>query len=486
MAYFDNASTTYPKPYCVYDFMDSFYRSSGANAGRGNYKLAQSAGALIGDTRKKIQELLHCQAKQVVFEPTATIALNIIIQGIIEKGAVNIYISPFEHNAVTRTLHHFEEQEKIKITQLTVSKGMVYDLEKIRYQFDTVKPDFVIVSHASNVFGLIAPVEDIFALAKKYEAITLVDMAQTAGLVDLNVGLTTIDFAVFAGHKTLYGPTGISGFVMNPAVKFPAVIFGGTGYESANQDMPEDLPQKYEMGTQDIAGIAGLNAALGWSAQVTIDAIRKKEAENRKKLIDLLSRYSYIKIIGNYDSCNYVGIVSCIIEGISSDSAGPVFDRCGIAVRTGLQCAPLAHQFMGTFPAGTIRFSVNYFTTDKDFAELEQALKWHQDRYRFCLYLLPYQKFLDSFHLPKQQWLPSDIHVAQHLLVFLLLPELQKNYSSLAIYFHKQALLLPVESLYMMRHRLLMQPVLPRMNTMIMRKETMRLYSIELLSLIRI
>lgn len=376
MAYFDNASTTYPKPYCVYDFMDSFYRSSGANAGRGNYKLAQSAGALIGDTRKKIQELLHCQAKQVVFEPTATIALNIIIQGIIEKGAVNIYISPFEHNAVTRTLHHFEEQEKIKITQLTVSKGMVYDLEKIRYQFDTVKPDFVIVSHASNVFGLIAPVEDIFALAKKYEAITLVDMAQTAGLVDLNVGLTTIDFAVFAGHKTLYGPTGISGFVMNPAVKFPAVIFGGTGYESANQDMPEDLPQKYEMGTQDIAGIAGLNAALGWSAQVTIDAIRKKEAENRKKLIDLLSRYSYIKIIGNYDSCNYVGIVSCIIEGISSDSAGPVFDRCGIAVRTGLQCAPLAHQFMGTFPAGTIRFSVNYFTTDKDFAELEQALDY--------------------------------------------------------------------------------------------------------------
>lgn len=192
MAYFDNASTTYPKPYCVYDFMDSFYRSSGANAGRGNYKLAQSAGALIGDTRKKIQELLHCQAKQVVFEPTATIALNIIIQGIIEKGAVNIYISPFEHNAVTRTLHHFEEQEKIKITQLTVSKGMVYDLEKIRYQFDTVKPDFVIVSHASNVFGLIAPVEDIFALAKKYEAITLVDMAQTAGLVDLNVGLIDV------------------------------------------------------------------------------------------------------------------------------------------------------------------------------------------------------------------------------------------------------------------------------------------------------
>lgn len=376
MAYFDNAATTYPKPDCVYDFMDSFYRTSGANAGRGNYKFAQSAESLIGDTRKKIQVLLHCQAKQVVFEPTATIALNIIIQGIIEGGAVNIYISPFEHNAVTRTLHHFEEQGKIKVNQLTVSNDMVYDIERIRYQFDTDKPDFVIVSHASNVFGLIAPVEDIFALAKKYDAITLVDMSQSAGLVDLNVGLTTIDFAVFAGHKTLYGPTGVSGFVMNPAVKFPSVIFGGTGYESANQNMPEDLPQKYEMGTLNIVGIAGLNAALGWTLNLTIDAIREKEAENRRRLIELLGRYSYIKIIGNYELCNYVGIVSCIIEGISSDSAGPVFDRCGIAVRTGLHCAPLAHQFMGTFPAGTIRFSVNYFTTDKDFEELKQALDY--------------------------------------------------------------------------------------------------------------
>ena len=313
MAYFDNAATTYPKPDCVYDFMDSFYRTSGANAGRGNYKLAQSAGALIGDTRKKIQELLHCQAKQVVFEPTATIALNIIIQGIIEKGAVNIYISPFEHNAVTRTLHHFEELGKIKVNQLTVSKEMVYDLERIRYQFDTVKPDFVIVSHASNVFGLIAPVEDIFALAKKYDAITLVDMAQTAGLVDLNVGLTTIDFAVFAGHKTLYGPTGISGFVMNPSVKFPAVIFGGTGYDSSNQDMPNRLPEKYEMGTLNTSGIAGLNAALKWIKETTIEKLWEKDQINRQKLIDVLSGYDFISIVGDNDDNEYVGIVSCLI-----------------------------------------------------------------------------------------------------------------------------------------------------------------------------
>ena len=139
---------------------------------------------------------------------------------------------------------------------------MVYDLEKIRYQFDTVKPDFVIVSHASNVFGLIAPVEDIFALAKKYEAITLVDMAQTAGLVDLNVGLTTIDFAVFAGHKTLYGPFGIGGFINVSAVPLDTFIVGGTGSDSLNLEMPSGNETRYESSSSNIVAIAGLNAAL--------------------------------------------------------------------------------------------------------------------------------------------------------------------------------------------------------------------------------
>lgn len=310
MAYFDNAATTYPKPECVYQKMDEFYRSSGASVGRGNYKLAQSAASLIGETRMLIQELLHCPAKQVVFEPTATIALNIIIQGIVQTGISNVYTSPFEHNAVTRTLHHFEKKGVIKVYQLAVSDSMQYDLERIRYQFDTIKPELVIISHASNVVGLVAPVEDIFILAKKYNAVTLVDMAQTAGLVDLNVGLSTIDFAVFAGHKTLYGPTGISGFVMNPIVKFPAILFGGTGYESANQDMPESIPQKYEMGTLNISGIAGLNAALKWEREETIKRIWQVEQEHRERLVNLLEQYPFIKIIGNKPNNKYVGIVS--------------------------------------------------------------------------------------------------------------------------------------------------------------------------------
>ena len=374
MTYFDNAATTFPKPECVYDFMNAFYRKSGANAGRGNYGMAESAGALIKDTRRRLQALLRCESKQVIFTPTATIALNIIIQGMIKKGAKNIYISPFEHNAVTRTLHNFDKQGTIAVRQLEVKQSLAYDIERIRYQFDAVKPDMLIVSHASNVLGLVAPVEELCSLAKEYEAYTLIDMSQTAGLVDLQVGLNTIDFAVFAGHKTLYGPTGISGFVMKPDIEMPAVIFGGTGFESANQDMPQSLPERYEMGTGNIVGIAGLNAALKWLAEEGLDNIWKKEEEHRKRLLDILQGYDFLRVVGNNTQQKFVGIISCVMDGISSDSAGGIFDRYGIAVRTGLQCAPLAHKFLGTYPAGTIRFSVGYFTSDDDFEALEMAL----------------------------------------------------------------------------------------------------------------
>ena len=374
MAYFDNAATTYPKPENVYDFMDKFYRMSGANAGRGNYGLAESAGKMIGETRELVNGLLHCPAKQTVFTPSATIALNIILQGLLKLGVKRVYISPFEHNAVTRVLHAYEEAGSIKVYELSVMPDLRYDLERIRYQFDENKPDLVVVSHASNVIGLIAPIEDIFEIAKKHGAYTVADMSQTAGLVDCNVGLATFDFAVFAGHKTLYGPTGASGVVMNPEIKMPAVIFGGTGVESENQDMPEGLPQRFEMGTLNVSGIAGLHAALKWNKELGIDAISEREKSNRKKLLSVLDNYSWIRPVGCVEGRDYVGIVSCLIDGISSDSAGTIFSERGIAVRTGLQCAPLAHKFIKTFPAGTVRFSVGYFTSEEDFEELQNSL----------------------------------------------------------------------------------------------------------------
>lgn len=374
MAYFDNAATTYPKPECVYSFMDEFYRNHGGSAGRGNYALANSAKGVVEETRDLLKELLHCPAKQVIFTPTATIALNMIIQGVILMGVRNVYISPFEHNAVTRTLHCFEQSGQISVTVLSVSDSLQYDFPRIRYQFEGLKPDLIIISHASNVIGLVSPVEEIFSLGKTYGAVTLVDMAQTAGLVDLDVGLETVDFAVFAGHKTLMGPTGISGFIMNSDFELPPVLFGGTGYDSANQQMPDSMPERYEMGTLNIAGVAGLNAALKWIKSQSVSELFREEAKRRRRLIELLNAYDFIKIIGNIEGRKYVGIVSVLITGISSDSAGSIFAEREISVRTGLQCAPKAHQFLGTYPAGTIRFSVNSLTDDRDFKALRDAL----------------------------------------------------------------------------------------------------------------
>ena len=374
MAYFDNAATTFPKPEEVYSFMNSFYRNNGGNAGRGSYSIAKTAAGLISDTRTRLMNLLHCDAKQVIFCPSATIALNMILQGLLKQNVKNVYITPFEHNAVTRILHRYEQENGLKVEKLAVSNELQFDLERIRYQFASIKPDLVIMSHVSNVIGLITPVAEICSLAKEYNSTTVIDMAQSAGLVDLNVGLESIDFAVFAGHKTLYGPTGISGFIMKPGYNLPVVLMGGTGYDSANQNMPNSLPERYEMGTLNISGIAGLNAALSWIQETGIPALYDAEKKNRERLLDLFHQYDFLRIVGNHESSKCVGIVSCLIDGISSDSAGTIFFERGISVRTGLQCAPVAHQFLGTYPAGTIRFSTSYFTSDDDFAELREAL----------------------------------------------------------------------------------------------------------------
>ena len=389
MAYFDNAATTFPKPKCVYDFMDSFYREHGGSAGRGNHSLSISAGKLISETRGRLQKILHCENKQIVFTPSATISLNMILQGLISSGKIRtVYISPFEHNAVTRVLHHFEKSEKIKVEVLPISEGLLYDPDKIEKSFKKQKPDLLVVSHASNVIGLVSPVEKICFLSKKYECTNVIDMAQTAGLVDLNAGLKTIDFAVFAGHKTLYGPTGASGFAMKNNFDLQPVLFGGTGFESANQDMPDAIPQRYEMGTSNIAGIAGLYAATGWILETGIDELWQREQEHRKRLLEILSRYDFVKIVGDchtdsysalVSESQYAGIVSCVIEGLPSDTASSVLSEQGVAVRSGLQCAPLAHKTLGTFPAGTVRFSTSYFTSDGDFAELERVLEYFKE-----------------------------------------------------------------------------------------------------------
>lgn len=374
--YFDNAATTFPKPQEVYDFMDSFYRTCGGNAGRGQYKQAADSTKIISETRELLKELLQSPNKDVVFTPSATIALNMIIQGLVRNSKIkNVWISPFEHNAVTRVLESLKKSEQIKVSVLPIDESFQYDFELINQQFQESKPEMIILSHGSNVCGFLNPVEKLCEIAKSFNAITILDMAQTAGLVPLNVGNNNIDFAVFAGHKTLLGPFGISGFVKNKTTKLPTFLFGGTGVESANQDMPEEMPYKYEMGSHNIQAIAGLHEALKWWISNT-DSIRQKEKENHQKLYDLLSSYDFIKIVGCKDFEKSIGVISCLFDNYTADEIGNVLDEKDVAVRTGLQCSPLAHKTLGTFPAGTVRFSVQYYTSASDFEGLKKALDY--------------------------------------------------------------------------------------------------------------
>lgn len=381
--YFDNAATTFPKPECVYAFMDSFYRKHGGNAGRGQYKLAAESSKIIFETRGFIQKILCSPNKDVIFAPSATVALNMVIQGLLaDEKKKTVYISPFEHNSVTRVLHHFEKRGKICVRRLFVSPDFEYDIEKINAQFAELPPDIVIVSHASNVIGLVSPVLEIFAVAKKYGAHTVTDMAQTAGLVPLDVASELVDFAVFAGHKTLYGPFGIGGFAKSCNVALEPVLFGGTGVDSANQEMPENIPGRYEMGSQNICAVAGLHAAAQWFLQ-NQDEIRAAEEKNHRRLLEILRQYDFVKIAGPTDrfseKTKCIGVVSTVFDGYAAEDIGNVFDEMEIAVRTGLQCSPLAHKFLGTFPAGTVRFSVGYFTGEEDFCTLEKAMGYIEE-----------------------------------------------------------------------------------------------------------
>ena len=371
-AYFDNAATTYPKPKAVYDYMDRFYRENGGNAGRGQYKLAGTASRIISETRKMIQTVLQCENKEVIFAPSATLAMNMVLQGIIAPG-MHIYISPFEHNAVTRTLHALEKSKNIIVHVIPFSIQGGYDIDAVRAEFKKNAPDVLVISHASNVCGLIAPVEELTSLAKEFDCITVLDIAQTAGLVPINIGSNNIDYAVFAGHKTLYGPIGIGGLVKKTESNPTPILFGGTGVESALQDMPHEAPSRYEMGSQNIHAISGLHAALTWFLENAED-IRRVEDGNHKRLLSTLRAYSNITIVGPQERRNCIGLVSCLFDDYSSDNIGDVLDRYEIAVRTGLHCAPVAHKTLGTFPAGTVRFSVGYFTSEEDFYKLDKAL----------------------------------------------------------------------------------------------------------------
>lgn len=374
-AYFDNAATTFPKPSAVYDYADSFYRNSGGNIGRGGNALAVAAGEIAKAAKSNLKKLYGCPADEVIFTASATDALNRILLGLSLAKDDVVYCTPFEHNAVTRPLFHLAETTGIKLEVLPFdAETFVPRCEDIKEAFAAQPPKLVVMTHASNVCGAVVPVETVARMAKAYSATTVIDMSQTAGLLPLQLSSDLFDFAVFAGHKTLYGPFGIGGFFCKRGAKLKPVLFGGNGINSVEQRLPENIVQMEEIGSQNTYAIAGLKASTDWLLEQGLEEIRKIEMENRNRLLECLRAADFCSLIGEGMECERIGVVSALFDGYSPDEGEMVLGRCGVAVRSGIQCAPYAHRFLGTLPAGTIRFSVSALTGDPEFDALERAL----------------------------------------------------------------------------------------------------------------
>lgn len=370
--YFDNAATTYKKPDGMYEYMASFMLNNGANVGRGIYDSAITSSRIVADTRSDILSLVNApETKTVVFTPSATIALNTIIFGVNLSNGDIVYVSHFEHNAVLRPLYELQKHVKIEIKYIPMQKDNKYafDLQSFDKNLSIDKPKLVIVSQISNVLGLVAPMNEIGKLVKMHNATMVVDAAQACGLIDCD--LHFVDYYVFAGHKTLLGPTGIGGFICNKTTKLKSFIFGGTGVDSANKEMPSSLPERFEAGTLNLLSIAGLNYSVKWLIK-NRGFVGEKENENFKRLFLLLKSFSFLEVVTPIDNAR--SIIVCKANGFTSDEFGRILSERGIAVRTGLHCAPKAHEYVGSYPEGLVRFSISCFTETGDFDKLYEVL----------------------------------------------------------------------------------------------------------------
>ena len=373
MIYLDNAATTYPKSDEVYERMDYVNRNLCFNAGRGSYKKAKEANELIDDTKRRLLQLVNNPNGSVAFTPSLTIALNEILQGVELNEGANVYVSPYEHNAVARVCNLFAE--KANIIQLPINEETFeVDLEKTKYAFAKQRPSLVCCTHVSNVTGYILPVEEVFKVAKEYGAVTVLDTAQSLGLIPVDQKAIQADFIAFAGHKTLYGPLGIGGIIIAasaPVLK--VVIAGGTGSNSLNVNMPGTIPERYESSSSNIVAIAGLNAALKCLNQIEN---YKKEESLTRLLRDKLLEIPGIKLYCP-PSDSHIGVISINVEGFTSEDIGMILDQdYDIAVRTGNHCAPYIHKYLNDEKMlGTVRISVGKYNTETDVCSLVEALE---------------------------------------------------------------------------------------------------------------
>ena len=372
MIYLDNSATTYPKPEEVYRALDYANRNLAFNAGRGDYFQSKQAFNLIDAARKQIASFIGAKKEQVTFTSSATESLNIIINGLDIKDGDNVYISPFEHNAIIRPLYNLKKNIDFNILILPFSNKMVLDEERLSNIFAINNPAFVFVSHVSNVTGIILPYQKIFEMSKKYMSVNILDSAQSYGI--LNPYKENTDFIIFAGHKSLYASFGVAGFISVTNLKLKITKSGGNGSDSRNHYMPENNYERYESGSQNVVAIYGLKTSCEWLKRTNV---LEHEVKLTRYLLSKLKTISKITIYTPEDETDVLGIISFNVDGYSPDDVGDILSsEFGICVRTGFHCSPFIHDLIKTVEiGGTVRVSIGAKKKKKDIDSLIDALK---------------------------------------------------------------------------------------------------------------
>lgn len=374
---FDQAATSFPKAEGVAAAMTEYLSQMGANVGRGAYQPAYDAAAVVLDVRERLCALFGGPAPQnVILTPGCTHSLNMVLKGLLTPGD-RVVTSTVEHNAVMRPLRQLEARG-VNVAYLQCSETGALDPAQAAQQL-TPDTKLVVLTHASNVCGTLLPVAEIGALCRERGIFFCVDAAQTAGSVPIHMGEMGIDALAFPGHKALLGPQGIGGLILTDklAAALEPLVSGGTGSRSDSTELPEALPDRFEAGTLNLPGIYGLRAALQWLESQDLDALRRREIKLTGHLIARLREMEEdgLKILGTLDETKQVGVVSVDFPEIdNAEAAFQLEQNFRVLTRCGLHCAPMAHQTLGTFPQGTVRFSVGPFTRFEDVDLLQAAV----------------------------------------------------------------------------------------------------------------
>jgi cysteine desulfurase/selenocysteine lyase len=374
--YLDNAASSWPKPDETWQAMEHFMRSVGANPGRSGHRLSIEAGRILIEAREALAELLKIEDPlRIVFTRNATESLNLAILGILQPGDHCITTS-MEHNSVMRPLRALEKKG-VEVTVVPCSpQGELdpLDIEKA-IQSNT---RLIITTHASNIVGTLMPVAEVGEIARAHSIPYCIDAAQTAGAYPIDVDAMKIDLLAFTGHKSLYGPQGTGGLYIREGLeeKLEPLMRGGTGSRSESQEQPEFMPDKYESGTPNTVGIAGLGEGIRFCLEQGVAQIRAKEEGLTRILIDGLCSIPGVVLYGCGDTKRQVAICSFTISGLSpSEVTMELDEEFKIMSRPGLHCAPAAHQTINTSPQGTVRLSAGYFTTEEEVAVAIEAVE---------------------------------------------------------------------------------------------------------------